>query len=125
MKKKFSLQTMEMAEAAVKDAINFGLSASIEEKEGEISVAYESAVPVTKEATAVSWDDVYSVMRSVYSECEYQMKWMKEDLRWLSEAFSKHAGAGHLPQINDAGQMEKALKTLEQATKLAGRENQS
>lgn len=105
---------MELAEAAVKDAVNFGLSASIEEKEGEISVAYESAVPVAKEAAAaaVSWEDVYSVMRSVYSECEYQMKWLREDVNHARDAIFKHINNGHIPAISDAGQMEKALKTL-------------
>lgn len=112
MKKKFSLQTMEMAEAAVKDAVNFGLSASVEKKDGEISVAYESpAVCKTEEVKAVSWDDVYAVMRSVASEYEYQIKWLKEDMKYATDAFYKHL-RGHLPAIADAGQMEKALKVL-------------
>lgn len=104
---------MELAEAAAKDAQNFGLSAKIEEENGEISVAYECpAVCDTKEVKAVCWDDVYSAMRSVSSEFEYQIKWMREDVNYLRDAFYKHAGAGHLPNIGDSGLMEKALKVL-------------
>lgn len=113
MKKKFSLQTMELAEAAAKDAPNFGLIASIEEKDDEISVAYDCAAPcVQKEVVAICWDDVHSIVRSAYSECEYQMKWLREDVQYLRERLNKHVGAGHFPAVNDAGQMKKALKAL-------------
>lgn len=112
MKKKFSLQNIELAQAAVKDATNFGLDASIEEADGEISIAYECASPVVqKEAVAVCLDDVYSIIRSVASEYEYQLKWLREDVQSTREQFYKHL-SGHIPAILDAGQMEKALKVL-------------
>ena len=112
MKKKFSLQSLELAEAAVKDAVNFGLSATLEEADGEVSVAYEApAVYGGKEEKAVSWDDVYAICRSYASEYQYQLKWVQEDLKYTREAFYNHL-KGHLPSINDAGRMEKALKSL-------------
>lgn len=111
MKKKFSLSNMELAKAALADSSNFNLSASIEEQEGSISIAYECASPVTRESTSVCWDDVYSIVRSAASEYEYQLKWLREDMNYTREAFYKHL-QGHIPSINDAGQMEKALKVL-------------
>jgi len=113
MKKKFSLQTMELAEAAIKDASNFGLSASIEEKDGEISVAYDSpAMCGDKETKAVSMEDVYAIVSSVAREYEYQLKWMREDMSYTRDALHKHVNNGHLPPIADSGLMEKALKVL-------------
>jgi uncharacterized membrane protein YkoI len=113
MKKKFSLQTMEMAEAAVKDASNFGLSASMEEKDGEISVAYESpAMCGDKETKAVSMEDVYAMVSSVAREYEYQLKWMREDMSYTRDTLYKHVNNGHIPAITDAGIMKKALKSL-------------
>ena len=113
MKKKFSLQTLEMAEAAVKDASNFGLVASVEENDGEISVAYECvSAPCQKDSVAVCWDDVYSIVRSYSSEYEYQLKWLREDVSYLRESLYKHTGAGHIPAILDSGAMKKALKAL-------------
>ena len=110
MKKKFSLQTMEMAEAAVKDAPNFGLSAKIEQDDGEISVAYECKSE-TVEKESLSMENVYSIVRSVYSECEYQMKWLREDLGYMRQSFAAHM-KGHLPAVLDAGKMEGAIKAL-------------
>jgi hypothetical protein len=110
MKKKFSLQTMEMAEAAVKDAPNFGLSAKIEQDDGEISVAYECKSE-TAEKESLSMENVYSIVRSVYSECEYQMKWLREDLGYMRQSFAAHM-KGHLPAVLDAGKMEGAIKAL-------------
>lgn len=113
MKKKFSLQTMELAEAATKDAPNFGLSASIEEKDGEISIAYDSpAMCDNKETKAVSMEDVYAVMRSVASSYEYELKWLREDMSYTRDAFFKHVNNGHIPAILDGGIMKKALKSL-------------
>ena len=113
MKKKFSLQTMELAEAAVKDAVNFGLNASIEEQDGQISIAYECPADCKpEEVKAVCWEDVYSIVRAISSEYEYQLKWLREDVSYSREAIFKHINNGHLPAIADAGQMEKALKVL-------------
>lgn len=103
---------MELAEAAVKDAENFGLTAKVEQSDGEISVAYEMPASCDKkEATAVCWDDVYAICRAYASEYQYQLKWVQEDLKYTREAFYNHL-KGHLPSINDAGKMEKALKNL-------------
>ena len=113
MKKKFSLQTMELAEAAVQDAANFGLQAVLEQSEGEISVAYESPAGCSdKEEKSMSMEDVYAVVRSVASEYDYQLKWMREDAAYTREALYKHMNNGHLPAIKDSGKMEEALKAL-------------
>lgn len=109
--KKFPLQTMELAEAAVKDAVNFGLTASLQKEGDVISVAYESPAVASPTNQQISWDDVYSVMKSVSSEYEYQLKWLREDVQYAREAFYKHLN-GHIPSITDAGIMKKALKAL-------------
>ena len=113
MKKTFKLQTMEMAEAAVKDAESFGLTASLEEVDGEISVGYCSpeACSTDKAASSPTWDDVYAIARNVANEYEYQLKWLREEVDYMQERFSKHTN-GHIPAILDSGQMEKALKVL-------------
>lgn len=115
---------MELAEAAVKDAVNFGLSAVIEESDGRISIAYEAPAACSdKEAKAedgedgeeedsLSAEDVYNIVRSVYNSYEYELKWLREDISYMREAFYKHANNGHLPAIGDAGLMKKALKNL-------------
>lgn len=110
MKKKFSLQSMELAEAAVKDAPNFGLSATIEQENGEISVAYEVKSEY-EEKEALSMENVYSIVRSMYSESEYQMKYLREDMGYMQKSLAKHM-IGHFPSITDAGKMEVALKAL-------------
>jgi hypothetical protein len=110
MKKKFSLQSMELAEAAVKDAPNFGLSATIEQENGEISVAYEVKSDC-EEKEELSMDNVYSIVRSMYSESEYQMKYLREDMGYMRESFAKHM-RGHFPSITDADKMQTALKAL-------------
>lgn len=113
MKKTFKLQTMELAEAAVKDAENFGLTASLEEVDGEISVAYcpaDSCAEVKPEGVCL--DDVYKIARAVAAEYEYQLKWLREDVGYMRESLYKHMSNGHLPSIGDAGAMKKALKAL-------------
>jgi hypothetical protein len=113
MKKSFSLQTMELAEAAVKDAENFGLTASIEKNGEEISIAYDSPAMVSdKPEQYMTTAEAYSMMKNYASEYEYQMKWMREDLGYMRENLFKHINNGHLPAISDAGMMKKALKSL-------------
>ncbi len=111
MKKTFRLETMEMAEAAVKDAENFGLTASLKNVDGEISVAYCAAEPCQAEEKAVCMADVYNVARALANEYEYQLKWLREDVQSMRDQYYKHL-SGHIPAILDSGRMEKALKTL-------------
>lgn len=110
MTKKFSLATMEMAESAVKDAPNFGLSAKIEQADGEISVAYDSCSDCG-EKKSLSMEDVYSAMRSVSNEFSYEVKWIREEVKYLHDRFNEHT-KGHLPAIRDGSKMEGALKAL-------------
>lgn len=101
---------MELAEAAVKDAPNFGLSATIEQENGEISVAYEVKSEY-EEKEPLSMENVYSIVRSMYSESEYQIKYLREDMGYMRESLSKHM-RNHLPSIADAGKMKAAIKAL-------------
>lgn len=116
MKKKFSLYNMELAEAALKDAVNFGLKASIEKNGEEICIAYESpSDPSEKEDDDESEDmkeEIYSMIKYVRGEFEYQMKWMREDMAYMRQDLYKHMNNGHLPAISDAGMMKKVLKSL-------------
>ena len=110
--KKFSLQNLELAQAALEDAKSFNLSASIEQKDGEISIAYESpAMCENKESKAVSMEDIYAVMKSYSSEYEYQLKWMREDMNYTRDIFYKHM-EGHIPSIKDAGKLQAAINIL-------------
>lgn len=110
---KFELLNPEISEAALKDAPNFGLSAKLLKQEDKTFVEYESKAycenPVAP--TNPTWDDFYSLSKSMYSEMEYQLKWIREDFKYMAEAFYKHQ-EGHLPPIKDAGKLQAAINTL-------------
>lgn len=109
---KFQLSTLELSEAAIKDAKNFGLSAKLVNEDGQNFVEYESIAysePVAP--TNPTWDDYYAWSKSVYSDMQYQLKWIREDYKYLAEAFYKHQ-EGHLPPIKDAGKLQAAINTL-------------
>jgi hypothetical protein len=112
--KTFSLDNLELATAAVEDAKNFGLKASLKTEEGKSIVSFESIADAygEKEEKPCCMSDVYNIMRSVASEYEYQLKWMREDINYMREALYKHTSSGHLPAIQDAGKMKEALKKL-------------
>lgn len=112
--KTFSLDNLELATAAVEDAKNFGLKAFLKTEEGKPVVSFESIADAygEKEEKPCCMSDVYNVMRSLSSEYEYQLKWIREDLSYMREALYKHTSSGHLPPIQDAGKMKEALKKL-------------
>ena len=112
MKKTFTLLNLELVNAAVKDAENFGLTASVEEKDGQQVIAFESKALCEEKKDYASYQDVYSIVQSMASEFEYQLKWMREDQAYVREAFYKHVNNGHIPAIADAGTMKKVLKSL-------------
>ena len=112
MKKSFELLNIELSEAAIADAKNFGLEAKLEKQEDKTFIAFESKADYGSEKEeSVSYEGVYSIMKSVYSEFEYQLKWIKEDLSYTRELFYKHM-EGHLPSIKDVGKMQGAIDKL-------------
>jgi hypothetical protein len=47
-----------------------------------------------------------------YNEMQYQMNWVWAELDYIENAFYKHVSQGHLPPINGAEKMQKALDAL-------------
>lgn len=116
MKNKFTLFKKETATAALEDAKNFGIKASLEEKDGAFQISFESKASFLGEKAESSpsptWDDYYAFRDNIYAEMQYQMKWVMEEISYLQREFYKHSGDGHLPPILDASIMKKALKAL-------------
>lgn len=110
---KFQLSTLELSEAAVKDAKNFGLSAKLINEDGQNFVEYESKAYCDTPNPPVNptWGDYYALSKDIYSEMQYQLKWIREDYQYLSKAFYDHQ-IGHLPKILDGGKMQEAINTL-------------
>jgi hypothetical protein len=50
--------------------------------------------------------------RYFYNEMQYQLNWVWAEIDWIENAFYKHVSQGHLPPINGAEKMQKALDTL-------------
>lgn len=113
MKNKFSLSDKEIATAAIQDAKNFGLEASLEEKDGLFEISFESKASYDspKEQAAPTWDDYYNLSKAIYSEMQYQIKWVREEMSYAMQRFNSHL-EGHLPAIKDAGKMQKAIDAL-------------
>jgi hypothetical protein len=110
---KFQLSTLELSEAAIKDAKNFGLSAKLTNEDGQNFVEYESKAYCDTPTPPANptWDDYYALSKSVYSEMQYQLKWIREDYKYLSEAFREHQ-RGHIPAVQDVGKMKQIIETL-------------
>jgi hypothetical protein len=110
---KFQLSTLELSEAAIKDAPNFGLSAKLLEEDGQNFVEFESKAYCDTPTPPANptWDDYYALSKSVYSEMQYQLKWIREDYQYLSKAFYNHQ-RGHIPAILDVGKLQAAINTL-------------
>ena len=105
-----------MAEAAVQDAVNFGLSATLVKADDQTFVEFESKADSYGEKECckpepVSKEDLYMFMNSVMSEVNYQLKWVKEDISWLNKAFNEHQ-KGHIPAVVDVGKMQKVIDAL-------------
>ncbi len=123
MKQSFKILNSEIAEAAIKDAANFGLVATLENKDNETIISYESKADMMapnegdkEESDCCCKDcckmcDVSAMISSVYSEMNYQLKWLREDMRYYNQQFISHM-EGHLPAIKDAGKMQAAINTL-------------
>lgn len=117
MKRVLELNNLEVAQAALEDAKNKGLQATLKSVENTHVISYETSTAYCDEEVKdssksyVTYADMESMWRAFYSEMEYSQKWMREDYAYLESSFREHK-KGHLPAINDAGKMEAALKTL-------------
>jgi hypothetical protein len=112
MKKTISLANMEIAKAAIKDAKTFGIEATLETSDsGEISVAYDSQADCSMKKEYASMEDVQYAMRSWSNEMSYEMKYIKEDMKYARDEYYKHL-KGHLPAIKDSALMQKAIDAL-------------
>jgi hypothetical protein len=113
MKNKFQISEASST-AALEDAKNFGLLATLEKEDENLFIAYESKAycdaPCDK-PTNPTWDDYYALSKDLYSEMQYQLKWLREDINYYSQAWREHQ-VGHLPKILDAGKMQAAINTL-------------
>lgn len=113
MKQKFLISEAS-SQSALADAKNFGLSAKLEKQDDQLFISYESKASygeTEEKKEGPSWDDYYNLSKSLYSEMQYQLKWIREDLNWYSQALNKHQ-EGHLPPIKDVGKMQAAINTL-------------
>jgi len=112
MKQKFLISEAS-SKAALEDAKNFNLSATLEKEDDQLFIAYESKAYCDTPTPPANptWDDYYALSKSMYSEMQYQMKWIREDYQYLSQAFRDHE-VGHLPKILDGGKMQAAIDTL-------------
>lgn len=110
---KFQLSTLELAEAAIQDAKNFGLSAKLVKQDDQTFIEFESKAycDTPTPPTNPTWDDYYALSKSVYSEMQYQLKWIREDYQYLSREFFAHQ-KGHIPAILDVGKLQAAIDTL-------------
>jgi len=110
---KFQLSTLELSEAAIKDASNFGLSAKLIKEDGQNFVEYESKAYCDTPTPPANptWDDYYALSKGIYSEMQYQLKWIREDYQYLSKEFYAHQ-KGHIPAILDVGKLQAAINTL-------------
>lgn len=112
MKKSVEFLNVEVAKAAVEDAVNFGLTASAEMVDEKAVVTFESKASMCCEAPAApTWEDFKSLSSQFYSELEYRIKWLREDFAYASQRFNQHM-EGHLPPIKDAGKLQAAINTL-------------
>ncbi len=108
--KKIPFFELSVAELAVKDSSNFGLKASLLKEDDKVFVTYEESKAdyCCKPDCPPDFGDIY---RSIRNDLDYELKWVREDLRYQSERINAHL-AGHLPPIKDVGLYNKALKTL-------------
>lgn len=107
MNRKFEVFSKEVALAALEEGRKLNLAPSLKEEDGKFEISYAYGEPATKE-DYVSWSSLEGYMQSI----GYELKYMREDLRFMEQRLYKHMDNGHLPPIKDAGKMEAALKVL-------------
>ena len=111
MKKTFKILSEAVAQSAVDDGNKLGFqaeSSQLEDGTYEISYASSYDEPTTQEETAKPTYDDLGYMRKEFA---YEMKYMREDMAYMSQSLMEHK-KGHLPPFADAGKFKAALETL-------------
>lgn len=95
-----------------------GLDSSVSEKDGKFFVEYSTAdccyeQPAVSTSTPCgpTYEDLHHLASYIVRELQYQTNWLWAELDYLSDTFYKHK-QGHIPPINGAEKMKKALSTL-------------
>lgn len=110
---KFSRQFTKESEASefvkgLKEEV--GIEASYKQ-DGE-SFVTEASIGETEKKESYSTDEVYDMIEGLYSYVNYEMKYAFNRINYLAQSFYSHAYEGHLPKVNGAEQMQKAVSAL-------------
>lgn len=140
MKLKFTSQSKATAEKFQKYIkTDRNLDSTITDKDGKFYVEYSVAnvkmpakkvtanmitpdkcdtagVAMVEQPQYMEYDEVMDCMSELasyfYQEMQYQMNWIWAEIDYIENAFYQHVSSGHLPPINGADKMTKALDVL-------------
>lgn len=113
----YTTPDMEMSEAKWKANKKAKKAKSNDMKKSECSTANVTSADVCCDGPEyVEYCDMMECMnefaRYFYNEMQYQLNWVWSEIDWLANRLYKHETNGHLPPINGAEKMQKALDAL-------------
>jgi hypothetical protein len=92
------------------------LDSATTEKDGKFFVEYSIADYCEKttscEPCAPTMEDLSRLANFLFQEMQYQMNWLWAEIDWIANRLYKHESNGHLPPINGAEKMKKAIDVL-------------